>query len=231
MPVPDDKFPAWPEMARKGHPPSAAVSRQRDKRAAMIAFQSSVTRAGRTQTQVERIIQNRNLRLSQVQRRLLTYLVEKSLAGEADDLKEYTIGVDAFGKPPSYDPRQESRSADACRAPAPEAGGVLPDGRSHGSGSPGPSQGRLQNGFQSASAGGGRCQTRSRAGRHRGAKPVVTKFHGGCGPDSGARCGDCWGQPLADSPHGFGSAIKLASRTARVVGAAADCGAAVGGVY
>lgn len=61
-----------------------------------------------THAQVERIIQNKNLRLSEVQRRLLTYLVEKSLAGEADDLKEYTIGVDAFGKPPSYDPRQES---------------------------------------------------------------------------------------------------------------------------
>ena len=61
-----------------------------------------------THAQVERIIQSKNLRLSEVQRRLLTYLVEKSLAGEADDLKEYTIGVDAFGKPPSYDPRQES---------------------------------------------------------------------------------------------------------------------------
>ena len=44
-----------------------------------------------THAQVERIAQSR-----------------KSLAGEADDLKEYTIGVDAFGKPPSYDPRQES---------------------------------------------------------------------------------------------------------------------------
>jgi len=61
-----------------------------------------------THAQVERILQNKNLRLSEVQRRLLTYLVEKSLAGEADDLKEYAIGVDAFGKPPSYDPRQES---------------------------------------------------------------------------------------------------------------------------
>ena len=61
-----------------------------------------------THAQVERILQNKNLRLSEVQRRLLLYLVEKSLAGEADDLKEYAIGVDAFGKPPSYDPRQES---------------------------------------------------------------------------------------------------------------------------
>jgi hypothetical protein len=61
-----------------------------------------------THAQVERILQSKSLRLSEVQRRLLLYLVEKSLAGEAEDLKEYTIGVDAFGKPPSYDPRQES---------------------------------------------------------------------------------------------------------------------------
>ncbi|PWT98104.1 MAG: hypothetical protein C5B51_29965 [Terriglobia bacterium] len=61
-----------------------------------------------TQAQLERILQNKNLRLSEVQRRLLTYLAERSLSGATDDLKEYTIGVDAFGKPPSYDPRQES---------------------------------------------------------------------------------------------------------------------------
>ena len=61
-----------------------------------------------TQAQIERILQNKSLRLSEVQRRLLIYLTEKSLAGEADDLKEYTVGIDAFGKPASYDPRQES---------------------------------------------------------------------------------------------------------------------------
>ena len=58
--------------------------------------------------QVDRILQSKSLRLSEGQRRLLAYLADKSLAGEADDLKEYAIGVDAFGKPPSYDPRQES---------------------------------------------------------------------------------------------------------------------------
>jgi hypothetical protein len=58
--------------------------------------------------QISRIVQNKNLRLSEGQCRLLSYLAEKSLAGEADDLKEYVVGVDAFGKPPSYDPRQES---------------------------------------------------------------------------------------------------------------------------
>ena len=41
-------------------------------------------------------------------RQLLAYLVEASLAGTADELKEYTVAVDALGKPGSYDPRQES---------------------------------------------------------------------------------------------------------------------------
>jgi hypothetical protein len=58
--------------------------------------------------QVSRIIQNKNLRLSEGQCRLFSYLADKSIAGEADDLKEYVVGVDAFGKPSSYDPRQES---------------------------------------------------------------------------------------------------------------------------
>jgi hypothetical protein len=38
----------------------------------------------------------------------LQYLAEKSLAGEADRLKEYTIGIEAFGKPDSYDPKHDS---------------------------------------------------------------------------------------------------------------------------
>jgi hypothetical protein len=58
--------------------------------------------------QVERIVQNRGLRLSDPQQRLFRYLVEQSLSTEAGKLKEYTIGLDVFGKPPSYDPREES---------------------------------------------------------------------------------------------------------------------------
>jgi hypothetical protein len=68
-----------------------------------VVLEAEVSKA-----QIERILQNKSLRLSEVQRRLLSYLVDKSLAGEGDDLKEYTIGIDAFGKPSSYDPRQES---------------------------------------------------------------------------------------------------------------------------
>src|SRR6202035_4540080 len=60
------------------------------------------------QTQVQRIIQSKAFRTSEVHRNLLQYLSEKSLSGTADTLKEYTVGLDVLGKPPSYDPRQES---------------------------------------------------------------------------------------------------------------------------
>jgi hypothetical protein len=60
------------------------------------------------QTQVQRIVQSKAFRTSEVHRNLLHYLAEKSLSGTAGSLKEYTVGLDVFAKPASYDPRQES---------------------------------------------------------------------------------------------------------------------------
>ena len=39
---------------------------------------------------------------------MLDYLGRKELLGEAEDLKEYTVGLEAFGKPPAYDPKTDS---------------------------------------------------------------------------------------------------------------------------
>ena len=58
--------------------------------------------------QVQRILQSKAFRTSEVHRNLLNYLAEKSLSGDADNVKEYTVGLDVFAKPSSYDPRQES---------------------------------------------------------------------------------------------------------------------------
>ena len=58
--------------------------------------------------QVERIAQSETLRGSESLRRLLRYLAEKSASGEADDLKEYTVGVDGMGRPVTYDPRHDA---------------------------------------------------------------------------------------------------------------------------
>ena len=67
-----------------------------------------VVEAEAYQAQVRRILQSKAFRTSEVHRNLLTYLSEKSLSGDADSLKEYTVGLDVFQKPDSYDPRQES---------------------------------------------------------------------------------------------------------------------------
>jgi hypothetical protein len=57
---------------------------------------------------VERVLQSETFRNAPTSRRLLKYLAERSQAGDADQLKEYTIGVDAFGKGADYNPRQDS---------------------------------------------------------------------------------------------------------------------------
>jgi TolB-like protein len=40
--------------------------------------------------------------------RLLRYVVERTLAGEADQLKEYAVGVEVFDRDDKYDPRLDS---------------------------------------------------------------------------------------------------------------------------
>jgi hypothetical protein len=58
--------------------------------------------------QVERLLQSKTFQTSEVHRRLLQYLADRTLAGDADRLKEYTVGLEAFGKPPTYDPKHDS---------------------------------------------------------------------------------------------------------------------------
>jgi tetratricopeptide (TPR) repeat protein len=55
------------------------------------------------QAELERILASRHFRGSERRTRLLRYLVDKAIAGQP--LKEYAIGIDAFEKPPDYDPR------------------------------------------------------------------------------------------------------------------------------
>jgi hypothetical protein len=64
--------------------------------------------ADEIQSCVDRILQGGTFRNAPSSRRLLKYLVDRSLAGDADQLKEYTIGVDSFHKPGDYDPRLDS---------------------------------------------------------------------------------------------------------------------------
>jgi len=58
--------------------------------------------------QVERILHSEIFRNSEGLRRLLRFLAERTAAGEADQLKEYTIGVDGLGKPATYDTHHDA---------------------------------------------------------------------------------------------------------------------------
>ena len=73
-----------------------------------MIVEAEINQAPSNQEQVRRILQSKAFRTSEVHRNLLNYLAEKSLSGEAGALKEYTVGLEVFQKPESYDPRQES---------------------------------------------------------------------------------------------------------------------------
>ena len=58
--------------------------------------------------QLRRILESKPFRHSENLRRLLSYLAERSLSHSAEELKEYTIGVEVFGRPASYDPQKDA---------------------------------------------------------------------------------------------------------------------------
>lgn len=58
--------------------------------------------------QVERILHSEELRTSDVLRQILKFLLEKTLSGEADQLKEYTVAIEGLGKSVNYDPQHNS---------------------------------------------------------------------------------------------------------------------------
>jgi len=57
--------------------------------------------------QIERVLASQVLRNRAALQRLLRFLGDHLLNGSAADLKEYTVGVDLFGKPESYDPQAD----------------------------------------------------------------------------------------------------------------------------
>jgi hypothetical protein len=63
---------------------------------------------GEALAEVERILQSDSFQHSETPRRLLSYLADRSLSDDADQLKEYTIGIDLFGKGKDYDTRMDA---------------------------------------------------------------------------------------------------------------------------
>ena len=57
---------------------------------------------------LDRIGKSRTLRRAEKLVHLLHFLVETTLSGNAHHLKETTIGVSVFGRPPDYDPKTDT---------------------------------------------------------------------------------------------------------------------------
>ena len=57
---------------------------------------------------LDRIGKSRTLRRAEKLVHLLNFLVETTLSGNAHYLKETTIGVSVFGRPPDYDPKTDT---------------------------------------------------------------------------------------------------------------------------
>jgi hypothetical protein len=58
--------------------------------------------------EIQRILHSGTFHRSESLQRVLSYLTEKSLSDTADQIKEYAIGMDVFGKSPDYDTRLDS---------------------------------------------------------------------------------------------------------------------------
>src|SRR5580704_17569149 len=60
--------------------------------------------AGAVSGEVEKIAASASFRKAERCLRLLRHLTSLALAGRSDELKEYSLGVTVFERPPSYDP-------------------------------------------------------------------------------------------------------------------------------
>jgi TolB-like protein len=58
--------------------------------------------------QLDRILASSGFANAERMSRFLRYVVERSMAGESEQIKEYSIGVDVFGRTADYDPRLDS---------------------------------------------------------------------------------------------------------------------------
>ena len=58
--------------------------------------------------QVGRIVASRGFAKSARLSHFLRFVVEETLAGRGDQIKEYVIGIAVYGRPQSYDPRTDA---------------------------------------------------------------------------------------------------------------------------
>lgn len=60
------------------------------------------------QAELERVLASKGFAGAERQRRMLRHIVEQTLAGRTDELKEYAVGIEVFDRDEKYDPRLDS---------------------------------------------------------------------------------------------------------------------------
>jgi TolB-like protein/Tfp pilus assembly protein PilF len=63
---------------------------------------------GEIRGQLDRILSSQTFRTAEREKAFLRYVVERTMEGRAAELKEYTIGVEAFGRGDGFDPRLDT---------------------------------------------------------------------------------------------------------------------------
>ena len=58
--------------------------------------------------ELERVLSSHDFQASKLCQSFLRYVIDSALNGHTDSLKERTIGLEVFGKPPSYDPSEDA---------------------------------------------------------------------------------------------------------------------------
>ena len=76
--------------------------------------------------QLERILASAQFTNAESARKLLRFLVEETLAGRAQRIKEYTLATDVFGRDASFDPKIESNRTGRGEPPAAKTRVLLP---------------------------------------------------------------------------------------------------------
>src|SRR4026208_1975018 len=87
-------------------PVSAIITMNDEDDTASVAVRSGeVPRPDQIRAQLQKIVNNRGFSQAGRMARFLKFTVEQALAGESENLKEYTIGIEVFDRGPQYDPR------------------------------------------------------------------------------------------------------------------------------
>ncbi len=87
---------------------SVAVARHSDTRPAASGAAGRDRLPGAARVQLARILESRTFSNAPILRRLLGQIVERSLVGKPEELKEYALGVEVFGRGESFDPRTDT---------------------------------------------------------------------------------------------------------------------------